>query len=581
MAGFDNDVVFANNVDFTGGFPVVAQVTTDAQLLIGSTAAPNIRVGNLTSTGGSITISYVSPNINIEAGGAVASNYPVDNGGPGVPLANAMSILGSSSSDFTGSGNETHVGATTNEIYLENRRWLSAYVVDPSPTVGLRGEYTTIQSAINAANGAGGGTVYVRPGTYTENLTLRASVDIVGATADARKGFNLPASGVFVIGNNTYAGNGTCSIANVSFTSAAGDTFTISPVVVTSYLKFFQCSVISSAARAMVLTGSVSSVSAENSWFISNTTGFDVSGSSVYALENCQLLSTGGGVNILHGSTASNATVKNCTLQGDTGLQITNAAGAVEMLNNKFTESTGIQFSAAATVTSHGNTFNCSSGSGNYIAGVTGTYKYTDDALQGTALNIAAGVTQNKYPWRARATAGNSATAYAGTAGFDSINFTVTDGFVQLDGSTVGQTITGDNGVALSPTAGNWNIVGGPGVTTSGAGDTLTINSVVWTSRGGSATVLVDSGTFDISGGTATFLLPAVPLQGEECRFVCINSGGVVQANAGQAITIGNTSTGVGGTATSTQGGDTLYLTFNADTLRWFSIATTGTWILV
>lgn len=51
-----------------------------------------------------------------------------------------------------------------------------------------------------------------------------------------------------------------------------------------------------------------------------------------------------------------------------------------------------------------------------------------------------------------------------------------TDVTISLDGSIVGQTITGDSGGALSPTAGNWNILGGTGLDTSGAGSSLTIN---------------------------------------------------------------------------------------------------------
>lgn len=43
------------------------------------------------------------------------------------------------------------------------------------------------------------------------------------------------------------------------------------------------------------------------------------------------------------------------------------------------------------------------------------------------------------------------------------------------DGTAVGQTITGDTGGALSPTAGNWNILGSHGINTSGAGSTLTV----------------------------------------------------------------------------------------------------------
>ena len=55
MPGFNNGVMWADNVRFDGtGYP--GAVTTDGQLLIGSTAAPNIRVGTPTGSGG-ITIT--------------------------------------------------------------------------------------------------------------------------------------------------------------------------------------------------------------------------------------------------------------------------------------------------------------------------------------------------------------------------------------------------------------------------------------------------------------------------------------------------------------------------------------------
>lgn len=48
---------------------------------------------------------------------------------------------------------------------------------------------------------------------------------------------------------------------------------------------------------------------------------------------------------------------------------------------------------------------------------------------------------------------------------------------IAINTSTVGQTITGDSGGALSPTAGNWNIVSTAtnGIDTSGSGSTLTV----------------------------------------------------------------------------------------------------------
>lgn len=71
----------------------------------------------------------------------------------------------------------------------------------------------------------------------------------------------------------------------------------------------------------------------------------------------------------------------------------------------------------------------------------------------------------------------------SGVCHFDSTDFTVdASGFVALAGAGAGQTITGNSGGALTPTAGNWNILGGSvaagtsPVATAGAGSTLTVN---------------------------------------------------------------------------------------------------------
>jgi hypothetical protein len=70
-----------------------------------------------------------------------------------------------------------------------------------------------------------------------------------------------------------------------------------------------------------------------------------------------------------------------------------------------------------------------------------------------------------------------------GLAAFNSAQFAVdANGFVSLTGTGAGETITGNSGGALSPTAGNWNIFGAAvaagttPVTTVGSGSTLTID---------------------------------------------------------------------------------------------------------
>ncbi len=79
MPGFANDssfnsIVFADNIDFSGNHPQSRAITTDGQLLIGSTSAPNIRTGNIVSSDGSILATYSSPNINLQVVGKLSYN---------------------------------------------------------------------------------------------------------------------------------------------------------------------------------------------------------------------------------------------------------------------------------------------------------------------------------------------------------------------------------------------------------------------------------------------------------------------------------------------------------------------------
>lgn len=168
-----------------------------------------------------------------------------------------------------------------------------------------------------------------------------------------------------------------------------------------------------------------------------------------------------------------------------------------------------------------------------------------------------------------------------GLCNFNSAQFTVdANGFVSTSGSAVPNTITGDSGGALFPTAGNWNILGGPGVTTSGSGSTLTINSVVYTDQGGSTSVTSDSGSFATSAITLT--LPASPAQGELCSFIATTAAVlVVDAPGTQLIRIGNAVSSAGGTATSSGlAGDSLVLRYRTADTTWYSEGgPQGVWI--
>lgn len=76
--------------------------------------------------------------------------------------------------------------------------------------------------------------------------------------------------------------------------------------------------------------------------------------------------------------------------------------------------------------------------------------------------------------------------ALNGVSHFNSAQFSINaNGFVSASATGIGQTITGDTGGALSPTAGNWNVTGGGplssgnnGSVSSGSGSNLTITSI-------------------------------------------------------------------------------------------------------
>lgn len=150
---------------------------------------------------------------------------------------------------------------------------------------------------------------------------------------------------------------------------------------------------------------------------------------------------------------------------------------------------------------------------------------------------------------------------------------------IAANGAVIGQTITGDSGGALSPTAGNWNILGGPGCTTSGSGSTLTINCPTFTDTT-ATTLTTDNGYFATAAGTYT--LPASPAQGELIMIAADTTGAVaVTANTGQVIRIGNQVSSTAGSLTSTARGDSLILRFRSSGSIWMVFGSIGNWTVV
>ncbi len=112
---------------------------------------------------------------------------------------------------------ETNGSGST--ITFEDRTRTTALVVDPSATVGLRGTFQTLTAACAAASA--GNVIYVRPGTYTENFTWPANVNI---TSDLSNGIY---GNVVIVGQITCASGGFQTISGVRLKTNGSNFLTI------------------------------------------------------------------------------------------------------------------------------------------------------------------------------------------------------------------------------------------------------------------------------------------------------------------------------------------------------------------
>jgi hypothetical protein len=185
MPGFSTSIsdgqnlVFANNADFSGGSAQANGILKDGQLWIGSSVVnaggTHINVAKLSSPDSSILIGHD-------------------------PLTGNITLEGMSTAD------DLHA---------------ARYIVS---TGGFANgaNYTTIAAAYAAAVTAGAPqTVFIQPGTYTENLTLTAGINITAFTSDGYRDLAAATDAVIIIGKMTMTTAGTVAIANVQLRTSS------------------------------------------------------------------------------------------------------------------------------------------------------------------------------------------------------------------------------------------------------------------------------------------------------------------------------------------------------------------------
>lgn len=186
-----------------------------------------------------------------------------DVGVPVTPISGNVNVVGTELYETSGSGD------TLTVTPRQNGYPITPYVVG----IAGVGGYGSVQAAIDAASAAGGGTVYITPGTYVEDLTLAANVDLWGAVGIAD-------TQVCVIeGVHTPPPSGDMTVRNI-FLRNASDIFN-SAAAGTGSILLIDCAVDLTSGFVFNIpnwTGGVAlfdlgAIGSTNDGFINNTAG--------------------------------------------------------------------------------------------------------------------------------------------------------------------------------------------------------------------------------------------------------------------------------------------------------------------
>ncbi len=511
MAGFVNDIMVAENVDFRNVKPAVGQMTTDGDLLIGSTAAPNIKKGVLTSPDASIVIGYDDPNITIVTSGGVSGLQTLtgDSGGAISPSVGNINLIGQDGITTSGSGSTITItprGAGTNNMFL-----------------GLVSGNTTLTGVSNLGYGAVSlqlidtGTGNVAIGTQVLSILTDGDLNVGIGTASlalnqtgnnntcvgAGSGRSLDSNGNTAVGfeslTNLIAGTNNIAIGNLcmSLTTGANENVAI-------------------GNNALQSTTSNGNVAIGSEALISNITGFK----NVCIGKQAGYSSSNSVNNVAIGTAALFSNVggaKNVIMGTDAGATLNSSD------NTLIGNGSGFALSAGSRNTALGsNTFVGGNGSNNIVIGIDSAFSYTGTE-SGNILLDNLGV--------------------LGESNIIRIGTSQTQCYVQ---GISGVTVSNPAPVFLNTSTGQL-----------GTGSAALI--AAWTDvTGASQTVAVNNGYLSDNAGTVAFALPATASQFSIFRIVGVQGAWTLSQAANQQIKIGNTATTVGvtGSLASSNAGD-------------------------
>ena len=291
------------------------------------------------------------------------------------------------------------------------------------------GTHTTIASALAIASS--GDTIFIRPGTYTENLTLKAGVNLTAFGSDSSQN----GTGKVII-------QGTCTL------SEAG-TVTISGVQLQT-----------NSAAALAVTGSAASiVNLENCYLnFTNSTGITYSSSSSSSainIKNCSGNLGTTGIGIFTASSAGRMSLRyvNFSNSGNSTTASTTSSTTIEIFYSIFgsvfsTSSTGNIIFENTYVDASGINTACLTSAGTGIQTIYSGYFASGSA---SCLSIGSGTTCN-IAGAIFSSSNTNALTGAGTVNYRNLSFTGTSKTINVTTQTIAGTIAGSTTTA--PTAG-------------------------------------------------------------------------------------------------------------------------------
>lgn len=400
----------------------------------------------------------------------------------------------------------------TNDSKFGTAEWIVSANISDGAT------HTTIAAALTAASS--GDTIFIRPGTYTENLTLKAGVSITGYPCDTSI---TNAGNVIISGTCTLTTAGTVSISGVTLQTNSAAFLAVTGSAA-SIVNLIGCNLNCTNNTGITFSSSSSSARVLIAYCFGNlgTTGialFSHSSAGAMSLRYTLIDNTGssttantcsaGTFNMFHSfignpltySGTGNGLIKWCEIaiaSGSNATVLTTVAGQNnEIFYTRLSSGTSTPYSCGGTDTVNALTLHHTNATA--ITGA-GTLTYTNIMQTSTVGAISAGTLTPKFTSGAQ----NSTTPPAGYIGERIVNNRSSASALSLTNNTLA-----DN-TSISLTAGVWDVSCITAITSSGT-CTQKLAGISPNSASLTGAVDGDSYAYDTAIGSTNFIIvPAV-----------------------------------------------------------------------